>query len=206
MWVKTLRKKAMKRITGMKIIDKKSKLISNKIPFHDFGLTKLILSKNFLGSFFMKQLIQSLNYDEYMRYIDISDNKIPQKSIKDLINGLALNKNIVYFDIRTNPCHTQRLHTKLAIRLVKNIETMIRRKEILKKKWINLELLKIEIPEYMQQAIKSRFKIEVNDDSMEAKNSIIGNPTYENFIKKPRMACKYLSHKISQKVLIPRIT
>lgn len=51
----------------------------------------------------MKNLIQSLNYDEYMRYIDLRENKIPLKSTKDLIEGLTLNKNIVNLDLRDNP-------------------------------------------------------------------------------------------------------
>lgn len=96
----------MKRITGMKI-PKKAKYHQDQYygenPFHGFGLTKIVLRKNFLGNFFMKSLIHCLNYDEYMRYIDLRDNKIPAKATKDLIESLALNKNIVNFDIRDNP-------------------------------------------------------------------------------------------------------
>jgi len=54
-----------------------------------------------------------------MRYVDLSDNQIPMKPVKDLFTGLGLNKNIVYFDIRNNPCHSEVLQAKLAIRLVK---------------------------------------------------------------------------------------
>jgi hypothetical protein len=96
----------MKRITGMKIPKNKKKSgldYHNFNPFHGFGLTKIELRKNCLGPFFMKQLIQCLNYDEYMRYIDLRENKIPTNSIKDLISSLDLNKNIVHLDLRHNP-------------------------------------------------------------------------------------------------------
>ena len=183
-WIKTLRKKAMKRNTGMKVPRRKSKIrerIQEFNPFHGFGLTKIELRKNFLGTFFMRQLVQCLNYDEYMRYIDLRENKVTVKATADLISSLGLNKNIVNFDLRENPCYNESFRTKLAIRLVKNIEAMKKRREILKKKWINLELLKIEIPENMQEIIRQRYKVEVNDDSIEAKESIMGNPPYANF-------------------------
>lgn len=96
----------MKRITGMKIPKKKTDQLrefKNYNPFHGFGLTKIILRHNFLGSYFLKKLVQCLNYDEYMRYIDIRDNNVPVKATADLIESLSLNKNIVNFDIRGNP-------------------------------------------------------------------------------------------------------
>jgi len=116
-----------------------------------------------------------------MRYIDIRDNKIPAKATKDLIDSLSLNKNIVNFDIRENPCYNDALRTKIAIRLVKNIETLKKRKEILKKNWINLEVLKIEIPQDMRDAIKQVYGVEVNNDQQEAEEKIIGKPTFDNF-------------------------
>ena len=90
----------------MKIPRKKSKVryqYQDFNPFHGFGLTKIELRKNFLGPYFMKQLIQCLNYDEYMRYIDLRDNKIPLKSTHDLVSSLRLNKNIINLDLRNNP-------------------------------------------------------------------------------------------------------
>ena len=129
----------------------------------------------------MKNLIQWLNYDEYMRYIDLRDNKIPIKSTKDLIDSLGLNKNIVNLDLRDNPWFNSSLKTKLAIRLVKNIDTLKRRREILKQNWINVEILKIEIPENMNEIIRKRFHVEVNNNSVEAREKIIGKPTVANF-------------------------
>lgn len=73
------------------------------------------------------------------------------------------------------------MRTKIAIRLVKNIDTLKKRREIIKQKWINLDVLKIKIPENMNEIIKSKYKVEVNDNSFDAKESIIGNPTSINF-------------------------
>jgi len=58
---------------------------------------------------------------------------------------------------------------------------MKKRSEILKKKWINVEILKIHIPENMEAMIEKKYKVEVNDDSIQAKDSIIGKPIYDNF-------------------------
>jgi len=60
-WMKALRKRIMKRVTGMKLPKKKSRLarkFQEYNPFHGFGLTKIILRKNFLGGFFLSKLIQ----------------------------------------------------------------------------------------------------------------------------------------------------
>lgn len=58
---------------------------------------------------------------------------------------------------------------------------MKKRKEILKKKWINLDLLKIHIPETLHEIIRKKYGVEVNSDSLEAKDSILGKPTFANF-------------------------
>lgn len=116
-----------------------------------------------------------------MRYIDLSDNRIPAKAVNDLFTGLGLNKNIIHFDIRKNPCHSDILQAKLAIRLVKNIEIMKKRSEILKKKWINTELLKVHIPANLYSIIQKKYKVDVNDYSVEAKVNIIGKPIFDNF-------------------------
>lgn len=129
----------------------------------------------------MKNLVQTLTFDEYMRFIDLRENKIPLKSTKDLIEGLRLNKNIVNLDLRDNPWFTDSFRTKLAIRLVKNIDTLKKRREILKQKWINVDVLKIKIPENMNEIIQNKYKVEVNNNSFEAKERIIGNPTSANF-------------------------
>ena len=111
----------------------------------------------------------------------MSENKIPSKATADLIESLSLNKNIVNFDIRDNPCYNDALRAKIAIRLVKNIDALKKRKEILKKSWINIEVLKIEIPQDMKEAIKEVYGVEVNEDQVEAEDKIMGRPTLDNF-------------------------
>ena len=111
----------------------------------------------------------------------MSENKIPSKATADLIESLSLNKNIVNFDIRDNPCYNDALRAKIAIRLVKNIDALKKRKEILKKSWINIEVLKIEIPQDMKEAIKEVYGVEVNENQVEAEDKIMGRPTLDNF-------------------------
>ena len=58
---------------------------------------------------------------------------------------------------------------------------MKKRNEILKKKWIDTELLKIEVPESLHSLIRMKYKVEVYDDSLDAKFNIMGKPTIDNF-------------------------
>jgi hypothetical protein len=44
-----------------------------------------------------------------------------------------------------------------------------------------MEILKIEIPERMQNILSQKYKVEVNNSSLDAKDSIIGNPAFANF-------------------------
>lgn len=181
-WIRTLRKPKMRRITGIKLPKQGSEESIKKMnPFHGFGLTKLILKKNFLGRFFMSNFLSALNYDEYMRYVDLSDNKIRAPMCKDLIKGLTLHKNIVHLDLRQNPWYKDTLQAQLAIRLVKNIEVVLRRKQIMKKSWIDPELMKVNAPEHFHELIKERFNVHTNDSLQEAKFDIFGSPIKENF-------------------------
>lgn len=129
----------------------------------------------------MKEFIIALKFDEYMRYVDFNDNKIPSKSCHELINGLSQHKNIVHFDIRNNPCFKENLKTQLAIRLVKNIEAVVKRKQFLKSKWIDPNLLKIHVPENFYEMIQQKYKVTINSSARKAKEAIIGEPIIDNF-------------------------
>lgn len=77
---------------------------------------------------------------------------------------------------------------------------MKKRNEILKKKWIDTELLKIEVPESLHSLIRMKYKVEVYDDSLDAKFNIMGKPTIDNF-KTYSSKSKSISKKRKKKFL-----
>jgi len=72
------------------------------------GLKELYLNNNRLGPFFLRCMMEALKLDDYVRVMDLRDNKFGKKMIKDetidLIGSLRRNESITNIDFRGNDC------------------------------------------------------------------------------------------------------
>lgn len=68
------------------------------------GLRKLILKRNKFTTDFAIHLQQTIESDKYLKFIDLSGNKISEYGLKYLVKlALLENTSIVGFDARLNP-------------------------------------------------------------------------------------------------------
>jgi hypothetical protein len=83
--------------------------LRNEYPDHidRVGLKSIILRRNKLGKEFMAALSRWVVYDEYMRHIDLSYNKIGTESMSTFLSKLKSNNNLVSLEMRGNPGFTE---------------------------------------------------------------------------------------------------
>ena len=62
-----------------------------------------------------------LTYDIYIKSIDLRNNIIKEKGIKQLMGVMKTNKTILNLDTRHNPGFNSVIHRKIAIKLLNNI-------------------------------------------------------------------------------------
>ena len=82
------------------------------------GLKSIILRKNSLTDVFLRGLGSWMQYDEYMRHIDIRDNKFEEAGLKGLFESVRGNKSLVSIEIRGNPGFKPKLHQLFALELL----------------------------------------------------------------------------------------
>lgn len=130
------------------------------------GLGELILSGNNFSDQFVFDLLPMLNYDQYLRSVDLSKNDIKISGIKDLIGWLEHSRNVMNLDLRENPGYSAIFHKQVIHALARNIKRLkserILLKRILRKKWISEELLSY----YEEENIQNE-QIEENEKAPE---------------------------------------
>ena len=87
---------------------KNLRLSSNQLSVSDtVGLKKLDLSNNCLGSQFMVEVGQIIQFDQYLISIDLSSNNVCSNDIsKRLIDSMSQNYKLREFNLKGNPCST----------------------------------------------------------------------------------------------------
>lgn len=85
----------------------------------------MYLQYNKLGSHFVKSIAKVVKYDEYLKVLDIRNNKINTSVVKqDLIPALKNNSSLTNLDIRFNNCATMKNLQIIALCLLKNIDSI----------------------------------------------------------------------------------
>lgn len=68
------------------------------------GLKEFYLHHNLFGERFIKALGKVIKFDGYLKLLDLSENRIEEKTIKDfLLPCLKVNKTLTNVDLRSNP-------------------------------------------------------------------------------------------------------
>ena len=92
---------------------------------HDIGLKEFYLHHNKLGDECMSALSKVIKYDEYLRVLDLRNNKITEKSLKqDLMPVLKNNFSLTNIDLRRNPGLTIKMQKLIALNLLKNLDKL----------------------------------------------------------------------------------
>ena len=97
-------------------------LRNEKPPINEkLGLISLNLSNNKLGNETADILTKVLSTDQYLRAIYLNDNKIENNSCKKFIYMMRKNLALLTIDLRGNPGYDDYLHSRLVMKMAKNI-------------------------------------------------------------------------------------
>lgn len=85
------------------------------------GLQNIILRYNSLNDFVACEISWVLLYDTYLKSLDLRNNVINEKGMKEFVNVLKTNSTILNLDVRDNKGFNSTYHWKIAIKLLNNI-------------------------------------------------------------------------------------
>ena len=98
--------------------------LRNEIPLNnDYtkGLISINLKNNKLNSYSADCITTSLSSDQYIRFIDLSQNNFNNDSCKKFIHMLRQNVTLLNIDLRDNPGYDDNIHTRIVMKMSKNI-------------------------------------------------------------------------------------
>ena len=120
------------------------------------GLQSIILRYNDFNNYVWGEISRVLLYDIYIKSIDLRNNEIDEKGIKDMWNFLKSNKTLLNWDLRYNIGFNSKLHRDIVFYLLRNLKVAKLDSKIDCKKWVNMDLLTIEIPESMVPEVQAK--------------------------------------------------
>lgn len=82
----------------------------------------MILRYNDFSNFMCGELSRVLLYDVYIKSIDLRNNCIEEKGVKDIRNFLKSNKTLLNCDLRYNSGFTPKLHRDIVMQLLRNLK------------------------------------------------------------------------------------
>ena len=79
-----------------------------------------------LGKVFLKTILGALKYDDYIRVIDLKNNRITSDVIKetDLLKSIQRNESITNIDLRENDGFDRMVKFKLSLVMIRNIDRL----------------------------------------------------------------------------------
>ena len=85
------------------------------------GLISINLHGNKLGEKSTDKICYALCSDQYLRVVDLSDNCIDNNSCKKYIYMMRKNNTLLTIDLRNNPGYDENIHSRLVMKMSKNI-------------------------------------------------------------------------------------
>ena len=85
------------------------------------GLISINLRGNRLSSYSADCISTSLASDQYVRFIDLSQNNFDKDGCKQFIHMLRQNVTLLNIDLRENPGYDENIHTRIVMKMSKNI-------------------------------------------------------------------------------------
>ena len=120
------------------------------------GLKSIILRRNKLGKNFMRSLTRWAKYDDYLRHMDLSYNKISADPLKQFLTTLNSNNSLVSIELRGNSGFTDKIQKKVAFILLRNIEYCKDNSKFINHSWLKKDIYDIEISEAMMAKIQEQ--------------------------------------------------
>eukprot|EP00826_Nyctotherus_ovalis_P059233 TRINITY_DN8218_c0_g1_i1.p1 TRINITY_DN8218_c0_g1~~TRINITY_DN8218_c0_g1_i1.p1 ORF type:complete len:396 (+),score=107.71 TRINITY_DN8218_c0_g1_i1:407-1594(+) len=136
-----------------------------KIPEAEVrGLLCLALPQNSFSDQFVSDLLPILNYDQYLRALDLSGNCVKVNGVIDLMGWIHSARNVLNLDLRGNPGYSEAVHKQLMRELVRNIRRSKRDKaelrKMVRKGFVSKELVAIcecaEVEDHKQSSSQKK--------------------------------------------------
>ena len=104
-----------------------------------------------------------MQYDEYMRHLDLRDNKFEEAGLKGLFESVWGNKSLVSIEIRGNPGYKPKLHQLFALELLNKYNMIQRKGKLIDPKWIKRNIFHVSVPKkILKQIQQNRGEAKIN--------------------------------------------
>ena len=118
------------------------------------GLVSISLKGNALSDASSEVISNSLGYDQYIRKIDVSCNKITKDGCKKFIRMMRKNNTLLTVDLKDNPGYDEGIHGRIVMKMAKNIK-------VLYNKYVNEEYNEEEFQNYKTFIDESFFDVDI---------------------------------------------
>ena len=147
------------------------------------GLISINLHGNKLGEKSTDKICYALCTDQYLRAVDLSDNYIDNNSCKKYIYMMRKNNTLLTIDLRNNPGYDENIHSRLVMKMSKNIHFLYQQyqsgaytEEEFEnlKDYIEISFFDVDIPQEIVEFYNKNLP-EDEDNEEEEENNIIQN-------------------------------
>ena len=157
------------------------------------GLISINLHGNKLGEKASDKICYALSSDQYLRAIDLSDNIIDNNSCKKYIYMMRKNNTLLTLDLRNNPGYVENIHSRLVMKMSKNIHILYQQyqsgvftEEEFEnlKDYIEISFFDVDIPqeivEFYNQNLPEEEENEQETDNLQENNYIQDMENFSN--------------------------
>lgn len=171
------------------------------------------LQNNKLGPNFIKNILNSLKYDEYIRVLDLRKNLFSTTLLEDtttfdFVKSLQRNESITNIDLRGNQGFNKTIKFKLSLLMIRNIDKLRENGILVHNAWINRNILMLNetINSTLGASrVNSPGNKEENSDGDSIFNIELSNQALKQEVKssKKLMSATYQT-KSSKKSVVPK--
>ena len=173
--------------------------LRNELPSdnnYKIGLISLNLHGNYLGSKSAKLISDSLNSDQYIRYIDLSKNLFDNSACKLFVHMMRKNNTLLTVDLRNNTGYDEFINPRIVMKMSKNIKYLYSQYQSGEyteeefeylKGFIDISFFDVDIPQEIVQYYNNNIQQNVyNQNNLENKNALKqNNVENRNIINNP---------------------
>ena len=182
--------------------------LRNEMPSdnnYKIGLISLNLHGNYLGPKSAKLISDTLNNDQYIRYIDLSKNYFDNSACKAFVHMMRKNNTLLTVDLRDNLGYDEFINPRIVMKMSKNIKYLYNQYqngeyteeefEYLKG-FIDISFFDVDIPQEIVQYYNNN--IQQTSDNKNNNNKIIENSKNNN--KNDNLEEQYIQNENINKI------
>ena len=150
---------------------------------YKIGLISLNLHGNYLGPKSAKLLSETLNNDQYIRYIDLSKNYFDNSACKAFVHMMRKNNTLLTVDLRDNLGYDEFINPRIVMKMSKNIKylyTQYQNGEYTEeefeylKGFIDISFFDVDIPQEIVQYYNNNLQ-QTSDNKNNNNNKVVEN-------------------------------